>query len=248
MKVCIWFGLMLAGLWVPGAALNLLAQKAPSTQPPRLTLGAQAGPANAGALDNPADAAWQTVPAKRIALNRTPRLYDTEPPSEPEIAEIEVRLARSGGKLMVHLSWRDVTEDTATIAPAPGTPAEGRFLKEPTEATDRFFDAAAVMCPAEAKGGGMTPALQMGDSQDPVTIYYWNAARGAMLMAAQGRETTQRTGQSFPARASYQSASWSVCFALPELPKGTPLAFAVWNGSQQDRDGRKYFSVWHWIE
>jgi DMSO reductase family type II enzyme heme b subunit len=88
----------------------------------------------------------------------------------------------------------------------------------------------------------------MGDQQDPVTIYYWNAARGPMLVDARGRETTRRTGQSFPARATYQSGGWSVSFELAGLPPGTPLAFAIWNGSQQDRDGRKYFSVWHWLE
>jgi len=26
------------------------------------------------------------------------------------------------------------------------------------------------------------------------------------------------------------------------------MAFAVWNGSQKDRDGRKYFSVWQVLE
>ena len=146
------------------------------------------------------------------------------------------------------MSWRDPTEDAAKIAAAPAAPAEGRFRKEPTDATDRFFDAAAVMFPTGGKAGAAAPGLQMGDVQDPVTIYYWNAGRGSMLMDAKGRETTRRTGQVFPARAIHQAGSWSVCFELPDLPNGTPLAFAVWNGSQQDRDGRKYFSVWHWLE
>jgi hypothetical protein len=39
-----------------------------------------------------------------------------------------------------------------------------------------------------------------------------------------------------------------VTLELPELPVGTPLAVAIWNGSQQDRDGRKYFSVWYKTE
>jgi complex iron-sulfur molybdoenzyme family reductase subunit gamma len=248
MMRCIRYGLISAGLLVFSVAYDLLAQKAPATRPPTLKLIAQAGPVDAGTLIDPEHAAWQSVQAQRIALNRTPRLYETERPSELEIPEIEVRLARSGGKLMVRLSWHDATEDTAKITPAPGTPTDGRFLKEPTEATNRFFDAAAVMCPTDAKGMGATPALQMGDPQDPVTIYYWNAARGPMLMDAKGRETTRRTGQSFPARASYRGGLWSVCFELPDLHQDTPLAFAIWNGSQQDRDGRKYFSVWHWLE
>lgn len=248
MRRSIRYGFMLAGLGIAPGAYDLHAQKAPASPTATLVLTASAGLADPGTLIDPLAAAWNAVQVKKIALNRTPRLYETEPLSELEIPELEVRIARAGSKLMVHLSWRDSSEDAAQIAATPGTPTEGRFKKVPTEATDRFFDAAAVMCPAGGQAGAAAPGLQMGDQQDPVTIYYWNAARGPMLMEAKGRETTRRTGQSFPARAVYQAGSWSVSLELPDLTRGTPLAFAVWNGSQQDRDGRKYFSVWHWLE
>ncbi len=242
MKRCIRYGLFAAVLLVYAADYRLLAQKAPQAT---LTLPVQAGATEMGTMLDPDNAAWLSIQAKRIALNRTPRIFETEPPSDLEIPEIDVRLVRGGGKLLVRLSWHDATEDSAKIAPAPGESTDGRFLKEPTDATNRFFDAAAVMFPAEGK---QAPGLQMGDAQDRVTIYYWNAARGSMQMDARGRETTRRTGQTFPARASYRAGSWNVSIELPELSQGTPLAFAVWNGSQQDRDGRKYFSVWHWLE
>ena len=32
---------------------------------------------------------------------------------------------------------------------------------------------------------------------------------------------------------------------VPELQAGAPFAVAIWNGSQQDRDGRKYFTIWY---
>ena len=67
-------------------------------------------------------------------------------------------------------------------------------------------------------------------------------------MEAQVRETTKRTGAAFPAEAKYKDGEWAVVFQLPDVPAGTPLALALWNGSQQDRDGRKYFSIWHWLE
>ena len=242
------YGFIVASVLILSEVCISYGQNASAAPTATLALTAQAVTADPGVLIDPDHAAWQSVQAKRIALNRTPRLFDTEPPSELEIPEVEVRLARAGGKLIARLTWRDATEDAAKWTPAPGAPAEGRFLKEPTEATNRFFDAAALMHPAEAGEGDKTPGLQMGDAHDPVTIYYWNAARGAMLMDAKGRETTRRTGQSFAARASYHGGSWNLCIELPDLHKGMPLAFAVWNGSQQDRDGRKYFSVWHWIE
>ena len=219
-----------------------------ATAPANLRLSVAASPLGAAELIDPEASVWQQLPAQRLALHRTPPLYDTDPPATLDIALVEVRAARAEGKLLVHMSWRDPSDDAAGLAPAPDTPPETRNLKEPTAATERFFDAAAVMFPAGESGGEFTPSLQMGDAGMPVTIYYWNAARGAMLMKAQGRGTTRRTGQGFPSRGSYRSGVWRVVLELPGLHSGVPLAFAVWDGSQLDRDGRKYFTVWHWLE
>ena len=215
--------------------------------PAGLTIAVAALPADSRVLENPAAAEWAAIGAKTIALNRTPRLFETEPPSELLIRDLQLRIAGAGGKMLVRMNWRDETRDSADLTPASGTPYEGRFHKVPTDSTDRFFDAAAVMVPRGGAATG-TPSLQMGDAQNPVTVYYWNSARGAMLMEAAGRETTKRTGGSFPAFAKYKDGEWTVVLELPALPSGTPLALAVWNGSQQDRDGRKYFSIWHWLE
>jgi len=216
--------------------------------------GAQAGKTPAGqtltaaSLSAPAEvllkdsAGWDQVPDHRISLNRTPPLYDTDEPASLEIPVLDVRLARAGGKLLVQMSWLDPTQDAVALPEVPNTPPETRFLKLPTEADDRFFDAAAVMFPV--KPSAMAPSLQMGEMDDPVQIYYWNSARGPMLMEAAGRGTTRRTGAGLPAHAAYEKGRWTVALELPDLPSGTPLAFAIWNGSQKDRDGRKYFSVW----
>jgi hypothetical protein len=192
--------------------------------------------------------AWSQIAVKHVALNRTPLLYDTDEPATMEISIVDVRLARVDKNLLVQLAWRDPTHDATTLAEVPSTPPETRFRKVQTEADDRFFDAAAVMFPAKATSAAIAPSLQMGDAEHPVEIYYWNATRGAMLMQAQGRGTTKRTGQAFPANSTYQNGQWNVIFELPDLPAGTPVAFAVWNGSQKDRDGRKYFSVWQVLE
>ncbi len=212
------------------------------------SLSVAASSASVDSLLQGGPAAWDQIAVKRVALNRTPPLYDTDEPATLEIPSVDVRTARAGGKLLVHLSWRDPSHDAITLAEVPNTPPETRFRKVQTEADDRFFDAAAVMFPAKADSGPIAPSLQMGDAEHPVEIYYWNATRGAMLMQAQGRGTTRRTGQNFPASSTYQNGQWNVIFELPDLPAGTTVAFAVWNGSQKDRDGRKYFSVWHVLE
>jgi len=212
------------------------------------SLSVVASSASADNLLNGGPAAWNQIAVKRVALNRTPPLYDTDEPATLEIPSVDVRTARAGGKLLVQLSWRDPTHDAITLAEVPNSPPETRFRKVQTEADDRFFDAAAVMFPAKSGSGAIAPSLQMGDAEHPVEIYYWNATRGAMVMQAQGRGTTRRTGQSFPANSTYQNGQWNVIFELPDLSAGTTVAFAVWNGSQKDRDGRKYFSVWQVLE
>jgi hypothetical protein len=231
------------------AATTVVAASQPADAPAtNLTVSATASELPAEALFDPTAPAWGNIASRQVALNQTPPLYDTDPPADPEIPSAEVRVARVGGKLLVHLAWKDATDDEAVIAVPPATPPERRRMKEHSEASNRFFDATAVMFPSNLSTGAVSPSLQMGDPQMPVTIYYWNAARGALLVHAQGRGTTQRTGEGFPARGLYRDGLWQVTLQLPAVPAGVPLAFAVWNGSQQDRDGRKYFSVWYRLQ
>lgn len=226
-------------------------QKLPKTakpDSPGLSLRPTTSSANAQLLLDPLAAEWTKLPAQRIALNRTPRLYDTESPSEPEISFLDVRLVRIESKLLIQMTWHDPTKDVADIAKPSNVPMEGRAKREQTEATDRFFDSAAVMHPLRTPEAGAWPSLQMGDAGDPVSIYFWNAARGSARMQAEGRGTTRRTGETFPAQAVYRDVSWHVTMELDGVPPGMPVAFAVWNGNQQDRDGRKYFSTWLKLE
>jgi hypothetical protein len=212
------------------------------------SLSVAASSASADALLQDGPSAWSPIAVKHVALNRTPPLYDTDEPAAPEIQSVDVRAIRSSGKLLMQLSWHDTTHDAVSLTEVPNTPPEARFRKLQTEADDRFFDAAAVMFPEKSGITAIAPSLQMGDAEHPVEIYYWNATRGTMLMQAHGRSTTKRTGQTFPANGTYRNGQWSVIFELPDLPAGTPVALAVWNGSQKDRDGRKYFSVWQVLE
>jgi len=229
------------------AAQQKLAKTATPDRP-GLSLSSADATIPAQTLLNPLATDWARIPSHRIALNRTPPLYDTEAPAALEIPHVDVRLARAEGKLIVQMIWRDATEDTAQIAKLPSAPYEGRPHKELTEATDRFFDSAAVMHPQRPTTEGVWPSLQMGDIGQPVTIYFWNSARGAARMKAEGRGTTKRTGESFPCQAIYRDGAWNLAMELDSIPSGMPVAFAIWNGSQQDRDGRKYFTTWLKLE
>ena len=244
MRASRWWAALVVMAWACGPSMGQTPAK-PAAAGQVLPAGASGAAGEILLQGQPAN--WSQASARKVALNRTPPLYDTDEPATEEITVVEVRMLRAAGKLYAQLTWRDSTHDAATLQAIPDSPPETRFLKVPTEAEDRFFDAAAIMAPTKG-GTGLNPSLQMGDVDHSVQIYYWNSARGAMLMEAQGRGTTKRTGQGFPASAVYQSGRWTVTFELPAQPAGTPMAFAIWNGAQRDRDGRKYFSVWYNVE
>ena len=196
-----------------------------------------------GVLD-PGAAEWKTAAPVTMALNRTPPLYPTDAPAANEVQTVQVQILHSEAGNFVRLEWGDKTHDTAVLPKAERS-WQGEHLVTQSPATDRFSDACAVMIPAKPSGGGVNPSLQMGDPEHPVQIFFWDSTRGAAVMEARGRETTKRTGASFPAQARYVTGKWVVTLQIPGLKAGTPFAVAIWNGSQQDRDGRKYFSIWY---
>jgi hypothetical protein len=194
-------------------------------------------------LLDPAGKAWGRAKPTAILLNRTPRIYQTERVSSRPIPGCEVRALRAGGRLYLRLHWDDPTKN-APQAPPRRRGGAGHLPRRPTAHTSAFPDAAAVMVPVHWTGPAF-PSLLMGDKNNPVLLYYWNASRGGEVLKAAGRATPQPTGQRFPHRARHDGKRWAVALALPAPPVGSPLAFAVWDGGAGDRDGLKFFSPWY---
>jgi hypothetical protein len=228
----------------PGAAGKEPASPAP---PARLCIRVASHDGAAAELLDPVAKPWQRAAPTRVLLNRTPRIYQTEPPSTAPAPACEARGLRAGDRLVLRLEWTDATRD-APAAPPRKTGAGGgepeRLYKQPTGETSAFADAAAIMVP-ESWSGGPFPSLVMGDRGNPVRLFYWNAARGAEELSAKGRATPAPTGRRFEHRAAYEAGRWTLTAALPVPPDGTPVAFAVWDGATGDRDGLKFFSVWY---
>jgi hypothetical protein len=131
------------------------------------------------ALLDPASAAWEKATPTTLLLNRTPRIYRTEPIQDRPVPAAEVRALRSTGKLYLKLTWSDLTRNAPAAPPAgPGQGGDSpRLYQRPTAETTTFGDAAAVMVP-EGWTGPAFPSLLMGDKHTPARIYYWNASRG----------------------------------------------------------------------
>lgn len=185
------------------------------------------------ALLDPSAPAWKEAVPTRILLSRTPRIYQTETPFTGVPPACEVRARRAGDRLVLRLEWTDATRNAP---PASKT--------ESHKETGAFFDAAAVMVPAQWSGGSF-PSLVMGDKHAPVRLFYWNAGRGAEELTATGRATPMPTGKRFEHRAVHAGERWLLTMELPAFPDNYPIAFALWDGATGDRDGLKFFSIWY---
>jgi hypothetical protein len=237
--------------WPPPAREQTASAGAPEAQarhvpPADLTIRLTETRANAAALHDPGSPAWQQAAARRILLNRTPRVYQTEPVPEIPVPHLEVRGLRTAERVHLRLQWDDATKNAPEAPPRKQGEGEdpARLYKRPTGETAAFADAAAVMVPRHWMGPGF-PSLQMGDKTTPVRLFYWNASRGAEELHAAGRATPTPTGQSVSARAVHEASKWTLTLELPDLPDGYPVAFAVWDGQVGDRDGLKCFSIWY---
>lgn len=178
-------------------------------------------------LDDPS---WERIPAHEVALATAfpghPSIVGTS-----AIAKVRVQAAKTAEGVLVRLQWKDGAADTA-------------------KASGRFADAVAVQFPLNRE---VSTLPFMGGGGKLVNIWYWNAANnGAENMIADGFGTATRLAtQDVRAHGRHAAGEWTVSFFRPYRsaegsairlsPEGGryPVAFAVWEGSNQERDGFK---------
>ncbi|MEX0704362.1 MAG: ethylbenzene dehydrogenase-related protein [Planctomycetales bacterium] len=243
----------------------------------------------------PLDSAWETVAPARVRL--TPLWWRNE-----FAPHLDVQAVHDGRSIALRLTWDDATNDRIAMR------------------TEAFADAVAV----ELHSGQSPPFLGMGDAENLVDVWFWNADReegprsieaiypdtvvdqypfseGLVAGPEFVRAATRIENQpdlSLPARASgnpivpatrgqggstlaagglgsltfriprnqavtahgeWREERWSVSMTRPlavSSAGGVPLepggeasvAFAVWDGSQRDRNGQKSFTIWQMLE
>jgi Ethylbenzene dehydrogenase len=216
------------------------------TAPAKLYIRAASCELESATLLDATASAWDKAAPTATLLNRTPRIYQTEPARDLAIPTLEVRALRTANQLLVRMRWSDPTRNAPE--PPPRKKGEGddpaQLYKRPTGETAAFPDAAAVMIP-QGKIDSTFPSLVMGDRHAPASLYYWNASHGAEEMSASGRATPKPTGKAVPFRAVHAEGKWTLTLQMPEPADGCPLAFAIWDGQLGDRDGLKFFSIWY---
>lgn len=185
---------------------------------------------------SPDAAIWKKAPATQVALQPAfPGHLSIV--GVPATQKLTAQAVRAGDRLYVKLAWSDRTANTA--------------IKDTTQ----FVDGAAVQFPVNGKA--LTTPF-MGDVDNPVNVWHWSANGHTENLVAKGFGTgTKVHSEGLQSAAVRTDRGWAVVLTRSlkvnpdegaSLPgKGTiPVAFAAWDGENQERDGLKAVTLEWW--
>lgn len=186
---------------------------------------------------DPDDASWQTAPATtvRVYPQNTIRL----PGGTVEAGTVTVHALYSAEALAMRLEWSDVSAENA-------------------RGVGQFADAAAVQWPTQFGPGVRLPYVGMGNPGEPVALWFWRADGATETLAAEGFGTlTAQASDGTQAKGAWKDGRWRVvfrrdlaaggeyCVRVDSAKQGlVPVAVAVWDGAQAERNGAKRLSAW----
>jgi complex iron-sulfur molybdoenzyme family reductase subunit gamma len=182
-------------------------------------------------------------------------------PLRQSIDTLEVRALAASDGVAIRVAWRDGTAD---------------YPPSRTRETGSFPDAVAVQFPT-GTSERVLPALAMGSPETPVNIWRWSAgsdqaeesiSEGFGLLQAVDEEPRPVGAAAVRVDDGWAVTLWRPFEVAPMVTyrgavPGTgrqservaiepgarlPCAFAVWNGSYEDRDGLKAVSIWYYLQ
>jgi len=190
--------------------------------------------------NDPDDIIWERLPEYRVNMNPAPAVHesvDLRVNYDVDTTQLYMTLAKTSERFYVRLRWVDDSRDQST-------------------AFDRFRDAVAV----QFSLGDDDTSFIMGDGPDSaVNIWYWRSDTNSVQNLAAGGpgSTTMLDEQPVSGDAMYASNDgdpneWVVVMSRPIAADGeytaaldretVPMAFAVWQGADGQRDGLKTVS------
>ena len=192
-------------------------------------------------LTDPMASGWNKVASKEFDLMPAPlgMVKDLSPflalsEDHGKTKNIRVQVMHNGKELSIRLSWPDSSKNDGIVD------------------LDEFSDGVAVMFPLTSGANAIT----MGDAKNPVNAWFWKAdAEQPYDIIAHGYSTSKRrSGAHFglTVKSVHENGRWTVVFQrvlrshlitdkqVSFAPNKTlGLAFAVWDGANKDRSGKK---------
>lgn len=221
------------GLIAAGGLASLSTTAAPAVQPPAKTIRVLSAVADAA---SPSAAIWKKAPVTEVALQPAfPGHVSIV--GTPATQRISAQAVRSGERLYLRLAWSDPTASTSI------------------HDTDKFVDSAAVQFPINGKSDTLA---FMGDPAHPVNVWQWRADGSVRNIVAKGFGTaTYVPSEALRAAAERTAQGWSVVLARPlqasrdegvslQGLRRIPVAFAAWDGGNEERDGFKAVTLEWW--
>ena len=192
-------------------------------------------------VNDPDDIIWERLPEYRVATGVAPSVHesvDLRIDYDQEGYDLFFTPARTKDRLYMRLRWRDTSRDQTT-------------------SRNQFSDGVAV----QFSLGDDETSYMMGDGSDaPVNIWYWRSDRNAAYSLAAGGpgSTTILKQQPVSGDSRYieksnpEANEWTVVMSRAWQAEGehqvsldrdsVPVAFAVWQGKDEQRDGLKNVS------
>jgi DMSO reductase family type II enzyme heme b subunit len=175
----------------------------------------------AGPLTDPQAEAWRSVEAvpvalAPVALEAQPTAYIREAWKDRDYgqtSEARVQAASDGERLFLRVEWAD--------DPVPNR---------------EFQDAVGAIFPTNGSGVLAT----MGTPEKPLAIWFWEDGRpGPLRLISSGPGiVAKEAADGLGANGALAGGNWSVVLSGPAVAAAShKVAFAVWNGSKQERAG-----------
>jgi len=188
---------------------------------------------------------WGRIPEHSVLLHPAPAVHPSialhqTANQDVQSLSLQVSVISDGEHLCFRLRWNDATENRTSLM-------------------GEYRDAAALQFPLDTE----TTSIMMGSPDAPVSIWFWKAdTNDAETLIAGGPGSVSSSSGGSEARGVYSQQSdghageWLVVFSRTLHDAGAenlaldgrgslPVAFAIWRGEAEQRDGHKYVSGWH---
>ncbi len=185
---------------------------------------------------SPQAAIWGKAPVTQVALQPAFPGHGSIV-GTPITERMTAQAVRTGKQLYIRLAWSDRKANTAI------------------DNTNKFADGAAVQFPVNGKSV-TTPF--MGDAINAVNVWHWRADGRTQNLLAKGFGTAMAVPSEGLQSASVRTDNgWAVVLTRPMkvssdeganlAGKGSiPIAFAAWDGENEERDGLKAVTLEWW--
>lgn len=202
---------------------------------------------------DPMDPNWDTAEATTFPL--VPQIIAHERFFTPTIEDISVRAVYNDKEVAFLLEWEDRTKSI------PGDPKAAEIAE-----MEPFEDSVAVQLPVEIPEGMEKPYFGHGDGSHPVNIWKWNSGTTSepekltlMDMKGIGKVEFREGDNPVAGKGAYDKGRWRVVMKRSlqtgdkekdlqfEEGKFIPIAFATWDGSNEETGSKHELTTWYWV-